>query len=89
MILSGYLAKHRVTADLPLTFSTRTTPVGVASAAVAGPPSATASNSIPQAEALSDESTQKIEVWVIEGAGLYRLASASLLMGRPKLLPSG
>lgn len=66
MILSGYLAKHLVTADLPFTFSTRTTPVGVASAAVAGPPSATASNSIPQGEALSDESTQNIEVWAVE-----------------------
>jgi hypothetical protein len=44
MILSGYLAKHLVTADLPLTFSTRTTPVGAAG--IAGSPSATASSSI-------------------------------------------
>lgn len=33
MSLSGYLAKHLVTADLPLTFSTRTAPVAAAGAA--------------------------------------------------------
>lgn len=35
MSLSGYLAKHLVTADLPLTFSTRTAPVADAAAAIA------------------------------------------------------